>query len=112
MNKVDIDALRLGDILKTIADIEAFGVVDFSDRKALFACAYAVAIIGEAANQLSDGLRQSHHEVPWAQIIGMRHRIIHAYGNVNVDRLREVVATHLPVLKSQVQVIAAKLGHR
>ena len=108
MQKIDTDAIRLHDILNAIADIEGFGVVDFSDRKALFACAYAIAIIGEAANQLSEGLRRSHPQVPWAQIIGMRHRIIHAYGNVNVDRLREVVATHLPVLKSQVQVIAAK----
>lgn len=108
MDKVDTDALRLNDILKTIADIEGFGAVDFSDRKMLFACAYAIAIIGEAANQLSDALRNAHPEVPWGQIIGMRHRIIHAYGNVNANRLREVIVTHLPVLKSQIQSIAAK----
>lgn len=105
MEKIDTDTLRLRDILSTIADIESFGKLDLSHRKELFACAYAVAVIGEAANHLSDALRAQHPQIPWSQIIGMRHRIIHAYGTVNVARLQEVVTTHLPLLKSQIEAI-------
>lgn len=105
MEKIDTDVIRLRDILQTIADIEGFGVIDLTDRKSLFASAYGIAMIGEAANQISESLRARHPEVPWAQIIGMRHRIIHAYATVNVERLREVIATHLPKLKLQIEGI-------
>jgi len=36
-------------------------------------------IIGEAARNLSDDLRQAHSQIPWSQIVGMRNRLIHAY---------------------------------
>lgn len=111
MEKIDTDVLRLRDILAMIADIEGFGAVDFSNRQTLFACAYGIAVIGEAANQLSAAVRKANPQIPWAQIIGMRHRIIHAYGTVNVDRLREVITTHLPQLKLQVAAVLATLEH-
>lgn len=34
-----------------------------------------IEVIGEAANMLTIELRDAHPEVPWKQIIGMRHKI-------------------------------------
>ncbi len=96
MPKLDTDRLRLQDILNTIADIESFDVHSLDTRKDLFACAYGVAVIGEAANQLSPSLRTASAHIPWPQIIGMRHRIIHAYGTVNKARLQEVMSPTCP----------------
>ena len=36
-------------------------------------------IIGEAANKISDEFKQLHNEVPWGEIIGMRHILVHGY---------------------------------
>lgn len=109
MEKLDTDRLRLQDILNTIADIDSFAIRSLDNRKELFACAYGIAIIGEAANQLSVALKEKSPHIPWAQIIGMRHRIIHAYGNVNKTRLQEVISGHLPILKRQIQELLETL---
>jgi uncharacterized protein with HEPN domain len=45
-----------------------------NDEMFTFALVYAVQIVGEAANRVSVELRDQHPEVPWALIIGMRHR--------------------------------------
>jgi uncharacterized protein with HEPN domain len=33
-----------------------------------------VQVLGEAANQVSPSFREQHPEIPWHEIIGMRHR--------------------------------------
>ena len=45
-----------------------------------------IEIIGEAANMLSKDFIETHTELPWKQIIGMRHVLVHGYAQVsNVD---------------------------
>lgn len=75
----------------------------------LHAILYNIAIIGEAANKLSIGLRQKYGEIPWDAIINMRHRIIHDYGNVNIQTIKEVLDSDLPVLKQQLIDISKTL---
>lgn len=36
-------------------------------------------IVGEAASRVSVAYQEAHPEIPWAQIIGMRHRLVHGY---------------------------------
>lgn len=103
--RIDSDLLRLKDILRTIEDIETFLEEGFEKRTVVFAVAYSVAIIGEAASKISKELQANHSHIPWQQIIGMRHRIIHDYGNVNIARLEEVTKSHLPQLKQHIQQI-------
>jgi len=38
-----------------------------------------LTVIGEAINRLSADLKERHPEVPWRQITAVRHRIVHAY---------------------------------
>lgn len=40
-------------------------------------------IIGEAANHIPEAFRARINDVPWVQIIGMRHHLIHGYFQVN-----------------------------
>ena len=57
-----------------------------------------VEIIGEAAAKLSEETRKAHAEVPWAKIIGMRHRLVHAYFDVDLDRVWDTIDSDLPAL--------------
>jgi len=64
-------------------------------------------IIGEAANQVSEPCQQKNSRIPWREIIGMRNRIVHAYFDVDLDIVWEVVFQDLPTLLTLVnQAIA------
>ncbi len=55
-------------------------------------------IIGEAASHVSEATRQAHSQIPWAEMIGMRHRLIHEYFRVDVKVVWETVQRDLPRL--------------
>jgi len=40
-------------------------------------------LIGEAAKRLSDTFQAAHGQIPWAQIMAMRNRLIHEYDRIN-----------------------------
>ncbi|HEU0302055.1 MAG TPA: HepT-like ribonuclease domain-containing protein, partial [Longimicrobium sp.] len=52
------------------------------NRHDQLALAKALENIGEAANYLSDGFTAAHPEIPWHDIINLRHRIAHDYRNI------------------------------
>lgn len=64
----------------------------------LHAIERVVGTIGEAASRVSVEVREGNPQIPWAQIVGMRHRLIHGYLDVNVDRLWETVQVSIPAL--------------
>jgi uncharacterized protein with HEPN domain len=109
MKKIDSDFIRLRDILNAIADIENFYVSSgLDDRKTLMAIAYSIAIIGEAASKISEKVKVENPEIPWRNIVGVRHRIIHEYGSVDVENLKQVVESDLVVLKKKIELILSK----
>lgn len=57
-----------------------------------------IEIIGEAAGRLSNETKTTHAEIPWAEIIGMRHRLVHGYFEVNVRYVWDTVQRDLPPL--------------
>jgi len=67
------------------------------DRMLVLALVKAIEIVGEAANQVSDATRSQLPEIPWADIVGMRH---HAYFDINQDILWQTIQRDLPPLIS------------
>jgi uncharacterized protein with HEPN domain len=59
---------------------------------------HRVQIIGEAASRVSPATRDAHPRLPWKRIVGMRHRIVHDYLNIDLDILWEVVSSSPPEL--------------
>lgn len=55
-------------------------------------------IIGEAAAKISQDTKARYPEIPWADIIGKRHRLIHAYFDVNLDIVWQTITKDLPPL--------------
>lgn len=70
---------------------------------------YELAIIGEAAGRISEGLRSAHPEVPWRQIIAQRNILVHVYDQLNIDRLWVAVEA-VPHLTDQIEAILAELS--
>ncbi|MCL5885187.1 MAG: DUF86 domain-containing protein [Deltaproteobacteria bacterium] len=69
-----------------------------SDRLLALALTKSIEIIGEAASRLSAECREAYPQVPWVDIIGMRNRLIHAYFDIDSDRVWDTVADDLPQL--------------
>jgi uncharacterized protein with HEPN domain len=69
-----------------------------SDDMLRLALLQAVQIVGEAASKLSVEARNELGDVPWPRITGMRHRLVHAYMNVDEDILWTTAVDHLPSL--------------
>jgi uncharacterized protein with HEPN domain len=69
------------------------------------ALTHLVQVIGEAARQVSKEFMAAHPEVPWANIIGMRHKVVHDYLGVDDDIVWEVASCDLPELITVLKTI-------
>jgi uncharacterized protein with HEPN domain len=69
-----------------------------SDRKLTLALVKAIEIIGEAAYQIGDNAREAIASIPWSDVINMRHRLVHAYYNINLTLLWKTLEEDLPPL--------------
>ena len=67
---------------------------------------HLVQTIGEAARRVSPAFRKDHPEVPWSDIIGMRHRIVHDYMDVDEDIVWDVAIFELPALIKKIKPLA------
>ena len=67
-------------------------------RMAQLAILKSIEVIGEAASHVSSGCWESHPEIPWSRIVGMRNRLVHGYFNVNLERVWETVRQDIPRL--------------
>ena len=76
-----------------------------SDRQLTLALVKSIEIIGEAASQLSAPSRESHPDVPWAAIVGMRNRLVHVYFEIDLDRLWDTTQEDLVPLVAQLRGI-------
>ncbi|OIP92868.1 MAG: hypothetical protein CO013_06300 [Syntrophobacterales bacterium CG_4_8_14_3_um_filter_58_8] len=65
----------------------------------------AIETIGEAASRISDAFRAEHPEIPWHEIIGMRNRLIHAYFEVDIEKVWETIQDDLPPLIDHLQLL-------
>jgi uncharacterized protein with HEPN domain len=72
-----------------------------------FAAVRAIEIIGEAAARLSDATRAGHPHLPWADMIGMRNRLVHGYFDVDLDVVWNTITAHLPPLIVSVDAMIA-----
>jgi uncharacterized protein with HEPN domain len=74
-----------------------------ADENLRFALAHLIQVIGQAAQHVSPALRREHPEIPWREVTGMRHRIVHDYMNVDDDVIWAVATEDLPQLIRQLE---------
>jgi uncharacterized protein with HEPN domain len=102
------DREYLLDILEAIEHIERYrsdrAAFDADERTQVWMI-NRLQIIGEASRKLSDELRAKHPEVPWSDIMGMRHILVHDYFEVDLNIVWTAVTESVPELKENVQKI-------
>ncbi len=97
------DAALLLDMMLAAEDALVF-VGDLDERAFLASGLHQSAVIrkltvvGEAAGKVSKTFCAAHPEISWAQMTGMRHRLVHGYGDVRLDIVWRVTKEMLPDL--------------
>ncbi len=104
-------------ILDAINDIEEsikkLSRKEFEEAKdAKDATIRRIEIIGEAVKNISSDLKESHPEIEWKKIAGTRDRMIHAYFNLDLDVVWDIVKKDLPPLKKRIEKIKTLLEKR
>jgi uncharacterized protein with HEPN domain len=69
-----------------------------TDPRIHLSVAHAIQIIGEAASHISTAFAEAHPEVPWRDIVGQRHVIVHGYRDLDFAQIWAVVTVDLPEL--------------
>ena len=71
--------------------------IDFEEFEKDTMCVDAVVrnleIIGEAVKRLPENFKESHREIPWHRIAGMRNRIVHDYFGIDNGIIWQIVHT-------------------
>ena len=98
------------DILSAMIDVQGFVEgMDFetfaADDKTASAAVRKLEIMGEAAKNVPEAIRQKYPQVPWRQMAGTLDRIIHAYFDVSSVVIWDVVKNRIPALQPIIQQI-------
>lgn len=109
------DLVRLQHMLdaarEAIAFVQGRGRSDLdADRQLVLALVKEVEIIGEAAYQLTPKTRESIPKIPWEEIIGMRHRLVHTYFDINLDILWQTAQEDLPAIAAALSSVMPPEG--
>ena len=64
-------------------------------------------LLGEAAKQIPDNVRQRHPTVPWRRIAGLRDVLAHAYFGLEEETIWQTVSLSVPALAEQLKEVAA-----
>jgi uncharacterized protein with HEPN domain len=89
-----------------VSKIQGIGREEYDhDENLRLALMHLIQIIGEAADRVSPSGQEAHPEIPWHEIIGMRHKVVHDYMGVDEDIVWEVVFSDLPQLIEKLQKI-------
>lgn len=79
-----------------------------NDIQLVWALVKALEIIGEAGYQISADTKAQVPSIPWDRIIGMRHRLVHAYFDIDLDILWKTVCDSLPPLISALRTCLSR----
>ena len=79
------------------------------ERMLQLSLARLVELIGEAASKIPEPFQETWAQIPWREIINMRHRLIHGYDLLDLELLWQTVEEDLLVLVTQLEEILAEV---
>lgn len=98
---------RLQDILEAIHNIQRHtnaGRQAFDQDELVQSwCVRHLQIIGEAVRALPQDTRNKMPDVPWSNIVGMRHVLVHNYFGIDAELVWNVIDNQLAPLKTAIE---------
>ena len=76
-----------------------------ADDNLQLALTYLIQTIGEAASRLTQAQRNTYPTIPWRDVIGMRHVVVHDYFRVDLDVVWDTATTGVPALVAALEAI-------
>jgi uncharacterized protein with HEPN domain len=104
------DYLYLGHMLDTaqkiLRKVEGVERGQFDqDENLRIALAHLIQVIGEAARRVSSEFCQAHPQIPWKGIVGMRHKVVHDYMNLNDDVVWQTATEEIGPLAAELEAL-------
>jgi uncharacterized protein with HEPN domain len=108
LNENDLSFLI--DIVDCIMDINEFtkeiGFYEFEkDKMRKLAVERQLEIIGQAANKISKDTQDSLENIPWPNIIGLRNKLAHDYGEILAERIWMISKNSIQELLKELEKI-------
>jgi uncharacterized protein with HEPN domain len=108
LNENDLSFLI--DVVDCIMDINEFtnGIVfyDFEkDKMRKLAVERQLEIIGQAANKISEETQNIMENIPWGNIIGLRNKLAHDYGEILAERIWSISKNSMQELLKELEKI-------
>jgi uncharacterized protein with HEPN domain len=100
LKDIAVAAHKVGGIVAGLAE-ESF----FADEVRQAAVLHHLTVIGEAVNRLSPEIKDRYPDMPGHQIISVRHRIVHAYFDLEWKILWVAATDDTPWLPERVETI-------
>lgn len=76
-----------------------------ADSVMVEACVFNLSQLGELCRLVYDGYAQSHPQIPWREMYGLRNRIVHDYEGVNLQLVWQIIKEDLPDLQKELQLL-------
>ena len=61
--------------------------------------------ISENSVKLTAEFKEAHKDIPWQAIKGMRNRIVHEYGEVELDIVHQTITEDIPEIRKKLEVV-------
>ena len=92
------------DIKFLIEHTEKLTLKEMQDDEVLLDCImFRLVQISENSSKLTDDFKNKNREIPWAAIRGLRNRLVHDYGEVDLSIVYDAVKNDIPKLLKQLQ---------
>ncbi|MDR1170378.1 MAG: DUF86 domain-containing protein [Prevotellaceae bacterium] len=89
---------------------QGFDFTDFKrDYKTMDAVIRNFEIIGEAAKNIPDNIKEQYPDVPWNEMYSLRNRISHAYFGIDYGIIWDIITNDLPESKLQIEKISREI---
>ena len=92
------------DIKFLIEHTENMTLIDIQDDEVLLDCImFRLVQISENSAKLTEDFKRAHSRISWAAIRGLRNRLVHDYGEVDLTIVYDTVKTDIPKLLNELQ---------
>lgn len=61
--------------------------------------------VSENANKIPNNIKAIYPSIPWSKVSGLRNRIVHDYGNIQLDVVYSTIIEDLPNLLDELEKI-------